>query len=170
MQEETTQRSQKPKTSPKSWMWVLAVLALVVVAGAVRWWYFGQTQALYKEVATQKSIADLSQKEVANLKVEIANLKADPNSPIVKDSDLILAATDAYVRAPVSAANEKFTYVITDNQGEFAKVAVGTAEGTGYRVTLKKVDTNWTVLFAGQDLPLKEVGEKYGLPKGYYHE
>ncbi|HEU5188029.1 MAG TPA: hypothetical protein VFT87_06035, partial [Candidatus Saccharimonadales bacterium] len=68
----------------------------------------------------------------------------------------------------VAAASQKFTYTITGNTGEFAKVAVGVQEGSGYEVTLKKVDTNWTVLFAGQDLPSKEIGERYGLPKSYY--
>ncbi|HEU5187230.1 MAG TPA: hypothetical protein VFT87_01870, partial [Candidatus Saccharimonadales bacterium] len=79
MQQKSTNIRHKTRLST-SWKWVLAVLALIILAGAVRWWNFGQTQALQNEVEAQKNIAEVAQKEVANLRVEVANLKADPNA------------------------------------------------------------------------------------------
>jgi hypothetical protein len=78
------------------------------------------------------------------------------------DKVKILAAVDAYVRAPV-AANGNFEYEIKDNDGKFATVNVAVPEGGGYKLWLKKVGDNWTVLFGGQDAPSQEYIDKYGL-------
>ena len=158
------------KVKAKNWIWVLLLVVIMGAGGATWWWQFSKTQTVQTELAAQKAAVVTAQIEINDLKSEINSLKEDPGTVKAKDSDLILAASDAYVRAPVAAASSKFTYAIKNNTGTFAKVTVGISEGGGYELTLKKVDKNWTVLFAGQDLPGKDVADKYGLPEGYYQK
>lgn len=164
---------QQPQVKPKgahNLVWVLLFIVALAAGGATWWWQYSQTQSVQKQLSAEQDAVTAAQKNAANLQAEVATLKADPGTVVTKDTDLILAATDAYVRAPVAAASEKFTYDVKDNTSKFAKVSVGVSTGGGYSVTLKKVDNNWTVLFAGQDLPGKDVGEKYGLPETYYQK
>lgn len=163
---------QQPQVKGKgahSWVWVVLLIVALVAGGTTWWWQYSKTQDVQKQLTAEQQAVTNAQKNIANLQAEVTTLKADPTIT-AKDTDLILAATDAYVRAPVAVASEKFTYDIKDNTGKFAKVSVGVSTGGGYSVTLKKVDNNWTVLFAGQDLPGKDVGEKYGLPEAYYQK
>lgn len=153
-----------------TWVWIMLLFVVMIAGAGLAGWQYMEAQKARSDSKTKQDIVASLQTETADLKAEVANLKTSPNAVAKKDTDLILAATDAYVRAPVAAASEKFTYAVKDNTGKFAKVSVAVAEGTGYEVTLKKVDDNWTVLFAGQDLPLKDVGEKYGLPDNYYQK
>ncbi len=159
---------QKPNT-PKSTAWVTwVVVGLVVVAAAAAcFWMFNQSQILQSQLNDKTSANTQLEKDKTTLQEENDKLKTS-GATVATDKDLILAAADAYVRAPVAAASSKFTYEISDNTSKFAKVKVGVEEGSGYTLTLKKVGANWTVLFGGQDLPLQDMADKYGLPAGYY--
>jgi len=170
MQEEQPKQlvTPKPIKTGKPWvMWVIVAI-IAVVAGGLSMWMYNQTQNLQSQLNAKTTTLSQSEKDLTALQEKYDKLAAGTPAPATSDKDVILAAVDAYVRAPVAAQGQKFTYEISDNTGKFAKVKVGVAEGGGYTLTLKKVGANWTVLFGGQDLPLQDMADKYGLPKGYY--
>lgn len=87
---------------------------------------------------------------------------------ITIDTDIVLQTAQAYVEANVAAQPGANTYTILQQQGVFTRVGVAVPEGGGFWVLLKKVNGIWVPLLGGQDLPLSDVGEKYGLPEGWY--
>lgn len=86
----------------------------------------------------------------------------------VVNTDIILATARAYVEAAVNAVPGANTYTILQQEGVFARVGVAVPEAGGFWVLLKKVNGIWIPLLGGQDKPLQDVGEKYGLPDGWY--
>lgn len=84
------------------------------------------------------------------------------------ESDIIVATARAYVEADVHVQPGSNNYSLLQQEGVFARVGVAVLEGGGYWILLKKVHDIWVPLFGGQDLPLKDMGEKYGLPSGWY--
>lgn len=87
---------------------------------------------------------------------------------IVVDADIITKTAKAYVEANVAIPPDSNTYAILQQQGVFARVGVAIPENGGFYVLLKKVNDIWVPLFSGQDLPLEDIGLKYGLPDGWY--
>lgn len=84
------------------------------------------------------------------------------------DADTIIKTAKAYVEADVSMQPGGNTYTVLQQEDVFARVGVGAPEGGGFWVLLKKVNDIWVPLLAGQDLPSKDIGQKYGLPEGWY--
>jgi len=87
---------------------------------------------------------------------------------VFSESDAIMAATKAYVEADVHVQPAKLAYAITKQTDTFARVSVSVAGEGGYYAMLKKVYSIWIVIVTGQDLPGKDIGEKYGLPGGWF--
>lgn len=87
---------------------------------------------------------------------------------VVVDADIIIKTAQAYVEANVNVLPNSNTYTVLQQQGVFTRVGVAVPEQGGYYVLLKKVNGLWIPLFSAQDLPLKDVAEKYGLPDGWY--
>lgn len=98
-------------------------------------------------------------------------IKIDPNALkkiVIVDADIIIKTAKAYVEANVNVPPNSNTYTVLKQQDVFARVGVNVPEGGGFWVLLKKVNDLWVPLLAGQDLPLSDVGQKYGLPEGWY--
>jgi hypothetical protein len=95
-------------------------------------------------------------------------LKIDPKALRVAAAPEIVAAARAYVEADVTVQPDTMTYALLDTKDAFARVGVGSAEGGGYALILKKVHEIWVVVAAGQELPGQAVAQKYGLPPGWY--
>jgi len=98
-------------------------------------------------------------------------IKIDKNALkkiVILDADIITKTAQAYVEADVNVPPNSNTYTILQHQDVFARVGVAVPDGGGFWVLLKKVNTIWVPLLGGQDLPLKDVGQKYGLPEGWY--
>lgn|GEM_PF-2134248 len=108
---------------------------------------------------------------VFDSKQSIGPVKIDPNA-LKKLNDLeseaITKATAAYVEADVHLQSGAQTYHLVQHEGSFARVSVGVNEGGGFSVLLKKVYGLWVAIASGQDIPGKAVGEKYGLPAGWF--
>lgn len=87
---------------------------------------------------------------------------------VVLDSDVITDTAKAYVEANVNVVPNSNTYSILQQEGVFARVGVAVPDNGGFWVLLKKVNNIWVPLLGGQDKPMKDTGEKYGLPAGWY--
>lgn len=87
---------------------------------------------------------------------------------VVVDGDIIIKTAQAYVEANVNVPANSNTYSVLKQESVFARVGVAVPDEGGFWVLLKKVNGIWVPLFGGQGLPLKDVGEKYGLPEGWY--
>lgn len=154
----------------KVWTIIFALL-FVAAAGFAGWQYLQMGTTNSKVASLEESAAALQAKKV-ELQAELDALKnsgstgTDTSGGNSADATAILAVTDAYVRAPVAATGE-FTYTVSKNENSFAKVNVAVAEGGGYILWLKKVGNTWTVLFGGQDAPMQETLDKYGIPGGF---
>jgi hypothetical protein len=143
-------------------MWLVVVAVLFLAAGGFAVWQTMQLNEKNAKVTTLEST-------VSGLETELAAANPDGtatgDTATDSDSTKILAAVDAYVRAPVAAAGETFEYNILENENGFARVNVSTGEGGGYAAWLKKVSDNWTVLVTGQDMPTQETIDKYNIPE-----
>lgn len=98
-------------------------------------------------------------------------IKIDKNllkKVVVLDSDVITDTAKAYVEANVTVVPNSNTYSILQQEGAFARVGVAVPDNGGFWVLLKKVNNIWIPLLGGQDKPMKDIGEKYGLPDGWY--
>ncbi len=87
---------------------------------------------------------------------------------LLLDADIIIKTAQAYVEANVNVPPNSNTYTILQQHSVFTRVGVAVPEQGGYYILLKKVNGLWIPLFGAQDLPLKDVAEKYGLPDGWY--
>lgn len=87
---------------------------------------------------------------------------------VLVDADIVIKTAQAYVEADVNVQPGSNTYSILKQEGAFSRVGVTVPENGGYWILLKKVNGIWVPLFGGQDLPLSDVGQKYGLPEGWY--
>lgn len=164
-EQQTQPQMQPPMQTGKSrssarvvWV-ILLVLLLLGAVGFAVW----QTLQLNDSNAKVSSL----ESSVANLQAELADAKddsVDGDTPVNSDTDKILAAVDAYVRAPVASANLTYEYSIQETSDGFARVSVTPTEGSGSVLLLKKVDENWTVLVGGQDSPSQEIIDQYGIP------
>lgn len=151
----------------KMWTMLLGIILLAVAAFAAWQWF--NASALGSKVETLESNAAQLQANNNSLQSELNTYKgvdtaSESGETTTPDSTKILAAVDAYVRAPVEATGA-FEYAIKINDGKFALVNVNVPEGSGYLLWLKKVGDNWTVLFGGQEGPSQEYIDKYGLSK-----
>ena len=98
-------------------------------------------------------------------------IKIDKNTFKVIDMAGKSAITDvarAYVEADVAVQPGSATFAVLQQEGVFARVGVNVPEGGGFWLLLKKVNGIWVTLLGGQDLPGKAIGQKYGLPSGWY--
>lgn len=152
-------------------MWVIVLVILFLAATGVAVWQFLQVGSLSSRVSTLEASAAQLQADKNNLQAQLSGddtTSTDSSGASSNpESAKILAAVDAYVRAPVSASKQSFEYSILKNENSFAKVNVGSPEGAGYALWLKKVGDNWTVLFGGQDNPGQDVIDQYGLPESF---
>lgn len=80
----------------------------------------------------------------------------------------ITTAAKAYVEADVSVTPGSNTYSLIEQKDNFARVNVAPPEGSGYALILKQMYDIWVVVAAGQDKPGKAIGQKYGLPAGWF--
>lgn len=159
-------QAQTGKSLDSQKMWVMILIALLAVAAGFALWQTIQLGGASSSLQSyQISTGDLQASKIA-LQKELDELKNDESAAATANTgkDKILAAVDAYVRAPKQATSQQFEYAITKTTDQFAKVSVGVAEGGGYSVTLKRVGENWTVIVAGQDAPSQETVDKYGIP------
>lgn len=165
---------QTGKSSDPFKMWAVIFVLLFLAAAAFAAWQTLQLSSQSTKVAgLEASVTELQSGKIA-LQAELDGLKGgdtstsstgstgDTTNP---DTTKILAAVDAYVRAPVAATEGKFEYSLRTNNGTFAKVDVTPNDGSGYLLWLKKVDDNWTVLFGGQDTPADSEVTKYAIPE-----
>lgn len=148
-------------------MWVILLVVLLLAVAGLAAWQFMQTSLLSSKVSELETNSSQLQANNNSLQSELNELKgvqtaSEDGGQASPESTKILAAVDAYVRAPV-AATGAFEYEVKTNDGKFAVVTVGVPEGSGYQLWLKKVGDNWTVLFGGQDKPSQEMIDKYGL-------
>lgn len=93
---------------------------------------------------------------------------------IIKNSDrtAIIAAVKAYKVTPASAptgATQPDVVKISQVIGSNAKGTFGFSNGGGGGTFIaNKSNGNWSVIFEGQQLPGKDLGTKYNLPKSWY--
>ena len=87
---------------------------------------------------------------------------------VVLDSDVITDTAKAYVEANVNVVPNSNSYSILQQEGVFARVGAAVPDNGGFWVLLKKVNNIWVPLLGGQDKPMKDIGEKYGLPEAWY--
>jgi cell division protein FtsL len=155
----------QPKQPGKVKTMLIAVLVLVLLAAAgFAVWQTMQLGTLDSKVTSLEATNQDLQTSKTSLQAQLDSLKTANKMSQTTDKDKIIAASDAYVRAPVAAAATKFEYTITKNTGKFALVNVKVPEGGGYQLWLKKVSDNWTVLLGGQDQPSQEDIDKYDIP------
>jgi hypothetical protein len=165
--------AQTGKSSDPFKMWSMVFAVLFLAAAGVAVWQFIQNGSLSSRVTSVEANAAQLQADKNNLQSQLNALNDDSNngtdgeSSNSADAAKILAAVDAYVRAPVEASKESFEYSVNKNQDSFATVNVGAPEGGGYQLWLKKVGDNWTVLFGGQDMPAQDMVDKYGIPDSF---
>ncbi len=159
---------QTGKSSDPLKMWVMILGILFLVAAGLAVWQFLQVGAQSSRVTELEANAAQLLADKNSLKSQLDLLGGtettgtDASAQTSLDTAKILAAVDAYVRAPVAAKGD-FEYAIKNNDGKFATVNVAVPDGGGYMLWLKKVGDNWTVLFGGQEGPSQELIDKYGL-------
>ncbi len=159
---------QTGKSSDPLKMWVMILGILFLVAAGLAVWQFLQVGNVNSRVTELEANAAQLLADKNSLKSQLDLLGGsdatgtDASAQTSIDTTKILAAVDAYVRAPVGAKGS-FEYTVKDNDGKFATANVAVPEGGGYKLWLKKVGDNWTVLFGGQDAPTQELIDKYGL-------
>ena len=80
------------------------------------------------------------------------------------DTSLITAAVRAYATAN---ANDAVSNVAIDGSNAKGNAAAAGAP-SGYEFIAHKANGTWSVVYEGQELPGKSIGEKYGLPTSWY--
>ena len=80
------------------------------------------------------------------------------------DNDLITAAVKAYDSQSTNDMVSSITIVSANAKG------TGASNGTasGYEFIAHKDNGKWSVVYKGQEIPGKALGEKYGLPTTWY--
>jgi hypothetical protein len=84
------------------------------------------------------------------------------------DEEQIIEAAKNYAAASVFTGAST-TYQLHERKGDFAQVSIASSGG-GYVAMLKKANTEWVVIFTGQNLPPKDIGERFGLPDGWHQQ
>jgi cytoskeletal protein RodZ len=132
---------------------------------------------------TQKSQVNEQHKRVASADSEVASLKKQLQDTQAKDSekpetitdtaaasavtssenDSVTAMVQAYAHLPKGAETSKLDIKVTKQEIPFARATVMTEDG-GYACVLKKSDTLWVVLYCGQDTPLQDQLDIWGVP------
>lgn len=84
----------------------------------------------------------------------------------------IIEAAKAYTNAKTITNEVDVRYDIRQVSNGFAQVSVSFSVNSnstgGVTYFLKKSLNHWLVIYSGQNLPTKEVGESYGMPQGWY--
>ena len=163
-------QTQTGKSADPFKIWAIVLGLLFLAAGGFAVWQTMQVSELGSKVASLESSAAQLQADKNSIQAELNTLKGidstdDSGTQKTPDSVKILAAVDAYVRAPVEAKGKAFEYNVLEVSDGFARVNVGPSEIAGYALWLKKVGENWTVLFGGQDMPGQDMIDKYGIPE-----
>lgn len=153
----------------KVWAIVLGILFLAAAGFAV--WQTLQVSSLSSKVRELETTNSGLAESLAELTGSDSSANAggqDGDTPVASDTEKILAATDAHVRAPVTRSGTTFEYEIVVNKDGFARVLANVkdseVDGSGTSVWLKKVGDNWTALFSTQDTVSQETIDLYGLP------
>lgn len=158
-----TMSTGKSSNSGMVWMIVLGVLLLAAVGFAV--WEMFELNNKTSEISSLKNSNTQLQAQVKSLEEQVG--VAETSGTSEADTNKILAATDAYTRAPVAVATDVFTYEVAENNGEFAKVTVKVEGKEGFELVLKKVDNAWTVVVSTQDSPTQADLDEYAIPAGF---
>jgi hypothetical protein len=148
---------------PKTWIAILLGVLLLAAIGFGVWQWLEVTKK-NTEVSDLRASNTQLQSEVSNLQQQIGTGATVAQT----DTEKILAATDAYTRAPVSAAGEVFKYSVAGSNDTFAKINVDVEGKESYQLVLKKTDNAWAVIISSQNSPTQADLDKYGVPTGFY--
>jgi hypothetical protein len=88
-----------------------------------------------------------------------------PAKPQKSDNELI---TEAALAEAKKSFNADYTVTINEIRGDLASGNIGVQEGGGYAFYAKKINGTWTIIYKGQEVPGKDIGEKYNLPADWY--
>ncbi|HSE29413.1 MAG TPA: hypothetical protein VLA77_02390 [Candidatus Saccharimonadales bacterium] len=146
------------------WTIILAVLLLAAVGFAGWQWYTGSKKN--QEISDLQASNTQLQSQVSTLEQQVESDQGGA-AAAPSDTDKILAAVDAYTRAPIAANGKVFKYTVAENNGTFAKVNVEVEGDQGYTLALKKIDNAWTVVVSSKDSPTQADLDAYGVPAGY---
>ena len=169
-------RTSAPEKSQKSKApWVLAVLLLLVLAGAgVFGWLWYQQNA---EVDTVRANLSTANNKIAQLETTAKtqkDLNASANKPTTdtKDStsEAIIATGLAYAKADVRNKNTEAK--LEKQAGDFAQVSITTDSSNAmskitYGEILKKVNDQWVVVWASGVGISDDAIAQYGIPKEF---
>ncbi|MDQ3093892.1 MAG: hypothetical protein M3Q70_01815 [bacterium] len=142
---------------------------LILCGVAIVWLWMQWRDARQNLDSANNQISSLNQdkssltQQVGALRSGSAEKVAEATEQSVRDE--IVAASRAYVLADENAdQNANYSYNISKQTDDFARVSVGVPEGSGFYVILKKSSGVWTVVSSGQDAVPEAVAEKYGIP------
>lgn len=150
----------------KAWTIVFAILFIAAAAFAA--WQTLQLNEKASKVSSLESTVSGLQAEIAKTDGDgDQDIATDGDTPVDSDTDKILAAADAHVRAPAARSADTYEYTIMVNKDGFARVAASVVgvNASGVAVWLKKVGENWTVLLSTQDSLSQETIDIYGIPE-----
>lgn len=152
--------------SSKGMMIGMIVMAVLLV-GAIGFgvWQWMEVSKKNTEISNLQASNTQLQSQASSLEQQVET--EEGTTTAATDTDRILAAVDAYTRAPVSASGKVFKYSVAENNGTFAKVTVEVEGAEGYEVVLKKIDNVWTAVVSTADSPTQADLDAYGVPAGF---
>jgi hypothetical protein len=137
----------------------LSIVALVVMVLAVIGLAVWQSQHV-KSRAYQTSGSHTS--------TSVAQASSTPApSATATPTDLQLITAVVRTNCEKKAGTLKYAAPPTEIQGDSAHVTVACGTG-GYSDILKKLGSEWVIVYEGQQPPDKATGEKYDLPASWY--
>ncbi|MDQ2973395.1 MAG: hypothetical protein M3Q79_02850 [bacterium] len=142
---------------------------LILCGVAIVWLWLQWRDARQNLDSANNQISSLNQdktsltQQVGALRSGSAERVAEATEQSIKDE--IIAAAKAFVLADDNVdQNANYSYNISKQTDDFARISVGVPEGSGFYVILKKSSGVWTVVSSGQETVPEAVAEKYGIP------
>lgn len=152
-----------------SFVSILFLLTLLG-AGVMTYMWYNQSadiESLNREITQAKAEQETLKNQVSELR------KANGAEVVVEavtetDDDMIKAEVVSYNQAFKDSEDKQFTVAVTKKTGLFAWASYGLVQSeSGGKCLLKKVDTNWVVLYCGQNTPPQTDLDSWGVPKDF---
>lgn len=156
-----------PPAKPNSKLpWILLVVLALVLGGIIIWLVMQLQSSNSKLSSTESDLATAKSASAsdADSATEPDN-STSSDAPVTNDNDqdTVVNTTIAWITAQKGGDKEKVTVSVTKKELPFARVAVAAEEG-GYACVLKKSNDIWLIVFCGQDSPLQDELDRWGVP------
>ncbi|MDQ3065113.1 MAG: hypothetical protein M3Q36_02480 [bacterium] len=146
------------------------LIFLLILCGVAIAWMWLQWRDSKQEINGANSQINMLNQDKSSLMRQVSALRSGSAEEVAQATeqsikDEIATASKAYVLADEKVdQNANYSYSISKQTEEFARVSVGVPEGSGFYVILKNSFGVWTVVSSGQDTVPEAVADKYGIP------